>query len=73
MGSIADKPHQSLLELDGCRTRECEHQQLLMLNVLKQKQRGEFMHQDACLSTARSGSNNDAMRLLVGDYLHLLR
>ena len=37
VGSIANKLHQSLLELSSSGTRECEHKQLLMLDILKQQ------------------------------------
>ena len=37
VGSIANKLHQSLLELSSSSTRECKHKQLLMLHIFKQQ------------------------------------
>ena len=37
VSGIANELHQPLLELCGCGTRECEHKQLLMLDILKQQ------------------------------------
>ena len=71
VGGVAYESHQALLELYGRRARECEHQQLLVLDVLEQKQGCEFMDQHARLSAAGACRHHDAARLLVGDDLHL--
>ena len=54
MSGITNELHQALLELGSCRTGECKHKQLLMLDVFKQKKGSQFMNQHTSLATARS-------------------
>ena len=62
---ISYKFHEPLLEFCGCRTRESEHEQLLVLHVLKQQKRCEFVHQHARLSASGSRRYHYASRTLV--------
>ena len=60
MGGIADELHQSLLELGSGCTRESEHQELFVLYIFQQQERGKLMYEYTCLAAARTGSDYDA-------------
>ena len=61
-----------MLEFGGGGTRKSNHQQLLVLHIFEQKQRGKFVHQYASFATSRTGSHHYAARVLIADNLHLL-
>lgn len=67
MGCIADELHQSLLEFGSGCTRESEHQELFVLYIFQQQERGKFMYEHTCLAAARTSSDYDAARFMVVD------
>ncbi len=71
MCGISDEFHQPLLEFHRRRAREGKHQQLLVLYVFEQEQRGEFVNQNPRLAASGTCRHDDATRLFVGDNFHL--
>lgn len=67
MGGIADELQQSLLEFGSGCTRESEHQELFVLYIFQQQERGKLMYEHTCLAAARTGSDYDAAGLMVID------
>ena len=60
VGGVADELHEPLLEFGSCSAREGEHEQLLVLHVFKQQQRGQLVHKHARLAASRSCGHYDA-------------
>ena len=71
VGGGAHKVEEAFLELGGGGPREGEHQQLLVLHVFQEQQRGQFVYQHPRFAASRPCRHDDVFRPVVVDNLAL--
>ena len=59
--------YQAAFKFCGCRPGKSEHQELLMLHILKQQERSQLAYQHKCLAAAGTCGHHDTLGDIVGD------